>query len=88
MSNGGNFQLCQNVSSIEIEKTYIFTFDMVCDYRHQNCSMWVIINNRIVNGSYRISYDTLPHNIVGYFNSTLSNNKICFESSEAPSVQC
>ncbi len=69
---------------MDIGKTYVFTFDMLCNSHQVNCSMWVIINNQVVNGSNHTRYNYATYTVVGYFNSTLSKNKICFKSCEAP----
>lgn len=78
MQNLYYFQLCQNVSSMAVGAVHKFTFDMVCDPSHINCSIWVIFNDQIVNGSNHTKAGLIPHTIVGYLNSTQSNNKICF----------
>lgn len=70
MQNDNYFQLCQNVSSIQIGKIYKYSFDIFCRNFHESCSIWVILDNKVVNGSNYTSTDFIPHTAVGYINAT------------------
>ncbi len=64
-------RLCQKINSMEIGKTYQYTFDMVCPNRNPiSCSIWVILNDQVANGSNHTHTDALAHHNVGYMNIT------------------
>ncbi len=65
-------QLCQDFKAMEIGKTYQYTFDVHCHNIIQvlNCSIWVILNGKVVNGSNHTHTDKLVHYDVGYMNIT------------------
>ena len=73
-----NFKLCQNFSAVEIGKTYEYTFDMFIWSQHTSCSIWVILNGNIIDGSNYTSKDHVAHTAVGYINLTQYSNTICF----------
>ncbi len=71
MISNNYIRLCQKINSVEIGKTYQYTFDMICPWENpENCSIWVILNGQAVNGSNHTHTDGLVHHNVGYMNIT------------------
>jgi hypothetical protein len=65
-------KLCQDFTALDIGKTYQYTFDMNCNMYQsiQSCSVWVILNDQIINGSNHTHTDQLVHHNIGYMNIT------------------